>query len=168
MTRYLFLDVDGVINAIHPPAHARVWSDSTTTNVTHFPVTYSPTLVEDIEMVGEMGVEIVWLTTWLDDTRELPVLGFGKYPYLGDGFHTEELPGEWWKWNALQAFVQDLPEGDHRFAWIDDDLDYSARCQPEIAAFLETAGVLGICPKTEVGITPTHLASVQAFFREDR
>ena len=161
--RYLFLDFDGVINALNPRIAREEWGEVESTNLRGFTITYAPAVVAAVEALSAAGVHVVWLTTWCEHTAEFPPLGFSDYPYIGREERVDNSICDWWKWEALREHVKTLP-GDALIGWCDDDLSYSARLQPEIAEFLATDRVLGISPHYWPGLTRDQIAALFTHF----
>lgn len=159
----VFLDVDGVVNAVHfqtPPGWE--WPDEATVGANGFGIRYSPTLVARLNaLAARPNVQMHWLTTWEHDARtELsPKIGLDgeHWPVIGTELHySNELGDGWWKWHAIRDFVDENQPT--RVIWIDDDLTYDRKAMEWLAAHHE---VFWVCPKTHRGLTPSEMAYIE-------
>ena len=161
--RYLFIDFDGVINALNPRFAREEWGEVETTKLRGFSITYAPEVVRAIEALAADGVHVVWLTTWCEHTAEFGPLGFTAHPYIGSEARVGYRGSGWWKWQALREHVETLP-ADAVIAWCNDDLDFSVREQPEIGEFIQERGVLAISPHDWPGLTRDQIAALFTHF----
>ena len=154
----LFLDIDGVLNALHESA----WDDSVKTDV-QVPVEkwgLASSVYETFEMnisptIGERllatGVDIVWLTTWCDDANTLisPLCGLpSDLPVAGIlDWHRD------WKHEAIMDFYDSC---DEPFVWVDDE------AIPEEHT-LDPERVLCIRTDSATGITAAHINEITEF-----
>jgi hypothetical protein len=159
--RYLFIDFDGVVNALNPRIAREEWDEIKATKMRGFSIHYAPAVVEAVEKLSADGVNVVWLTTWCEHTVEFGPLGFSEHPYIGSQERIECMG--WWKWEALQNYVKGVPD-DALIAWCDDDLSYSARMDPTITEFLAADRVLGISPHDWPGLTRDQIAALFEHF----
>jgi hypothetical protein len=113
----MFLDVDGVVNAIPymKPEFQVEFSDAKETKCTHgittWPINYSPTVVAKINAWSELA-EIRWLTSWRHDARYrlAPLIGLKDFQVCS-----------FFKWQAKQVEVHKESDLDRPIIWIDDD-----------------------------------------------
>ena len=123
MKPVLFLDVDGVLNAMRQSP----WAGATRTRVTPEDSAFSYQ-INTSKMLGhrllELEVDIHWLTTWREEANSLiaPLAGLPK-----------DLPVVDWEWNpsdngsidgkqrAVAKWRQENPY--HPYIWIDDEHD---------------------------------------------
>lgn len=126
----LYLDFDGVINAVNPQHDLITNFDIASTNDKIFAkinnMTYSPTVVEALDNFRDFyDVELVWLSSWNDqqDVLKLP-------PFL-NGLHGGRVleanlnyeatnKHEWTQWKA-DAIIADQKMNPLPFVWIDDN-----------------------------------------------
>lgn len=171
---YLFLDVDGVLNALDG-LNRGDWPDFKKHKV-HLPipgysewrkftVRVSPKMCQAL---AELPVDIRWATTWEDQAnatlRELT--GFPKHPVACRVGETEQtmqglvVVEKHWKWLDIQVQLEADPRP---LVWIDDeDIPWNA------AADLRLRGIphLFIKPVSEIGITRAHVDEVRTFLEE--
>lgn len=151
----VYLDVDGVINAVYPSDSSPEWGWSRpgeNRRASGFPIHYSPELVAALnELAARPHVRFHWLTTWLDHaprylTRRIGLHG-KDWPVVGKmHMYSRDAGISWWKLAAIQEHV----DPSNRIVWIDDDLiDDGAR---EWAASLGDR-ILLVQPDPYVGIT---------------
>lgn len=158
MTNYLFLDIDGVLNAcgalLDDVRMHQAWPDYELVNGERFGETVSPALVAGLnQIITRHNVTVVWLTTW---EREAPAFGHNiglhgaqDWPWLP----TNDDHGEWGKHSSIRKYLhQHYQEGD-RFAWFDDDL----ATEHDAALWAARQGILAIPSAPRRGITSAHL-----------
>jgi hypothetical protein len=167
----LFLDVDGVLNAVSRYPDRQVWQNWEQAEVPNrigtFPVLWSPSVTCRIASWVERAlVSVLWLTTWLDDAngplRE--TLGLPEFPVLGS--HLSEDPAlpsgsrglRWWKADLVEEHLAAHPGTP--FVWLDDHLRVMLALQTRLSAQHDC---LLIGPASHVGLTPQHLQSVEAW-----
>lgn len=183
----IYLDVDGVLNAV-PPAKDIVarsqWPNFESVKVNGYTITYAPELLRKLENLAGLWayeedddemvqcVEIVWLTTW----RELavsalaPGIGFDATHWRvvsdGNGAHGYQRLGfsdysYWWKVDALASDLIANPVD--YVVWLDDDqISYRPSVTSLIRKFADTQ-FLPIAPATEIGLTVDHIDLVSEF-----
>ncbi|MEV4991253.1 HAD domain-containing protein [Pseudarthrobacter sp. LMD1-1-1.1] len=162
MTTTIYLDVDGVINAVtkHVPTTTG-WGEYARRKVNSFPIMYAPALVDALnELANRDDVTIKWLTTWERDAAEdlSPALGINgkEWPVLTgdqDAWHGEG----WWKLEAIRADVE--ATAPDKFFWIDDDL---AAELPALEWLATRPEGTGITPKMREGLTTEHVDQIKA------
>ncbi len=173
MTPLLFLDVDGVLNALTDNPDPSIWPDWQHTQVRNrinsFPICWSPSVVARLVGWHKEGLaEIHWLTTWLGDANgELGTrLGLPQWPVVGS--HLTEDPARssggdpfgWWKADLVDEILAHDPK--RPFVWLDDDL----RVQPRLLARLRAEhDCLLVGPFSETGLTPSQLDRVDTWLR---
>ena len=159
---YLFLDVDGVLNAPYP-----AWPSTLRVPIVDHPklpqgvvltLSYSPEMVAAIK---DLEVELVWLTTWEDSaqTHLVPLINaLGGNIYLSSAGHVKlsDYTGLW-KYSALREFVEAHPRP---FIWVYDDA-ISSRAERDLVT-LDVAHLL-VRPYPKQGITPNHVALIKEF-----
>lgn len=168
----LFLDVDGVINAIGPKAHH---GDFERVGVPHggrtWPIHYRPTIIDRLNALHRTGVvEIVWLTTWGSGavTGIAPAVGLDRFdalpapadlPEVADGTWSEYPNQRWWKLGLVNRSI--LASPNRPVIWLDDDLarpikEHLRRLHPDLPMRLVT-------PMQAPGLTDEHLDVIEAF-----
>jgi hypothetical protein len=161
----IYLDVDGVINAVSvnsPSMHLTGWTTWEAKPANGWQILYSPEVVEAFNtLAARDDVTVKWLTTWEDDApQELcPALGINGQDW--EVLHGDQHAwrgSDWWKLHAIQADVAaTMPD---RFVWIDDDI----RPEREATDWMATLQHgLWISPNTNWGVTRKHLEAVTAF-----
>jgi len=165
----LFLDVDGVLNAISSKPDRQVWPDWQQADVTNrigtFPIAWSPSVTRRIaSWIERRLVTVVWLTTWLDDAsgalRE--TIGLPACAVLGS--HLADDPGlpsgsvglGWWKADLVEEYLAANPGAP--FVWLEDDLQVMRPLQARLNAEHDC---LLIAPPSHIGLTPKHLQRVE-------
>lgn len=167
-TPVLFLDVDGVINAIAPIDDPLLPFDEYISTLgeaggAQWPIVYSPEVISALRELHESGaVEIRWLTTWGD---EAPLLG----DQLGlPAFEVAATPHEerfryrraWWKLTVVKEFRDANPGAP--FIWLDDDIGDDAQARAWLSS-LDEGTVLAISPNTFIGLEPSHFDFIADF-----
>lgn len=164
MRPVVFLDVDGVLNAVPLDGVApKTFTDWQTSRRNGFRIIHSP---EMGARLAALEADIYWLTTWCELANEHigPLFGWGELPVLGQAqWRNDRGPG-WWKSKAAEQFVAEH----HRpYVWIDDDLGSATRngeCGWLISD--ETPRLL-VSPSTGTGLRPDQLAAIETFVAEN-
>lgn len=165
----LFLDIDGVINAPHPP-----WPSTTTFTVTdnqgagyvvNYPIIVAPAMIAEIDQLrADHDVELTILSTWLEN----PAIVADLASALG-GLRSARLLAiprpkisGWrsptWKRDALiRDLRQDPPPA---YIWIDDE---EVNKHGEFVRQASDLPALMIGPDPEHGLTPGALAAMRRF-----
>ncbi|RLV50023.1 hypothetical protein D9V37_09145 [Nocardioides mangrovicus] len=167
MAVHLYVDVDGVLNALAPTSDSG-WESYESVVVRGYRIQWSPELVVRLNaLAAREDTAMHWLTTWGADApgalcpalgidgRDWPVLGPVEH-HIGGRSWGGLADGPWWK---LEAIAQHLPDGVPA-VWLDDDL----RHDPDALAWVEQRGdVLGIAPALETGLTRAEVDQVERF-----
>lgn len=158
MSNYLFLDIDGVLNAVavltHSPLSSRPWEDYQLVDKNRpWGETYSPSMVAALnELIAKHEVNVIWCTTWENTApafgEKIGLLGAEIWPFV----ETRDEHGVWGKHATLQDIVANT-NTEHKIAWIDDDLITEHDAQ----LWASQTGVLAIAPYVHHGITPATL-----------
>lgn len=159
----LFLDVDGVINAVSPRddiediAARTGWRDYRRKRVLGYVITYSQEFIDRLNALAELPhVRIHWLTTWsqhaVDDL--CPALGIEgtEWVVLNQRDFDSFKQRVWWKLTAIRSMTSDLA------LWIDDDLAFDREAREWID---ENEHIVPVCPNTENGITEPQWRKVE-------
>ncbi len=179
-TPILALDVDGVLNVFLRGAIKEPFGDYRSINARptvhdhEYEITFSPTVIKTLLDLHESGaLEIVWLTTWgrgangeLSERIGLP----GNFRVAGERpanaafvpLETNSVSNEqdsWWKFTYIKRLAHEHPS--RRIIWIDDDLSFDRDSVEWVNA--QGNRVLGICPDTNLGLTPEDLEFIREF-----
>lgn len=151
----MFLDVDGVLSPLAPGSSA--WDDWERVEDIPFHLVLSRRMARRIR---ELGVEVVWLTTWEHDANAVVADTLGWEP--NDVLVREGSDAGWWKLAAIRERIEAEPRP---FVWIDDELERRKR---EVESWLRGLEVpaLAISPRPEVGLTTAELERIEEFVAE--
>lgn len=156
----LYLDVDGVVNAVprSPEDLVGSWDEWHLAKCMGFWITYSPDMGRRLfELATAAGMEIVWLTTWGRRANQwiAPLFGWPRFTVLAEPGDELSRIG-WWKFDCIYRLHNYEP-----FVWIDDDL----ASERDAYLWCVENGGLPISPASETGITPGHLDEIEAWLR---
>jgi hypothetical protein len=167
MRTIVYLDVDGVINAVSkgaPKANTQWNGEWSREEVMKFYILWSHELVENInELAARDDVTVKWLTTWQElAPKELcPVTGIeGQlWEVLYGDLETHGYTGNrWWK---LDSLMEDLDkEQPDKVVWIDDDINYHRWTGEWLKGHPE---ILPVCPNTMHGVTKKQFDGIIEF-----
>jgi len=158
MTNYLFLDIDGVLNAcgalLDDVRNHQAWPDYELVTGERWGETVSPQMVMELNQVMDAhNVRLVWLTTWQSAApafgHKIGIDGALEAPWLS----TEDAMGEWGKLVSIRAFMQKHRKSGDKIAWFDDDL----ASEHQAALWAAQQGIHATPPAPRHGITPAHL-----------
>lgn len=162
MTRPLvLLDVDGVVNAVHPDRAAGSFDDFRQLPQRHW-LNFSAKQGARLTELREK-TDLVWHTTWQAGTlvRILTkLLGWEDTPVLHPITWDYNRPDVgWWKSPVAERFIL---ERQQRFVWIDDDLEAGTR-EFDTLGWVVESGLdhLLVCPTWELGLTPHELDLIE-------
>lgn len=167
MRTIVYLDVDGVINAVSgkPPRQNTGWEGEwSREEVMRFFILWSHELVDGLnELALRDDVTVKWLTTWQElAPKELcPVTGIQGQSWevlYGDLESHGYMDHRWWKLDAIQEdFDKEQPD---KAVWIDDDIfmyrdamDWTEN-HPEIHV---------VCPTMAHGVTKKQFNGIIEF-----
>ena len=165
MTNWLFLDIDGVLNA-----HSALITDSTAwpdyqliDGKRKWAAVYSPEMVSHLNaLIGAHDVTVIWATSWEDRAplfgHSIGLRGAIDWPWLD----TTDRDGNWGKHESLMRYIRLCSRPGDRIAWIDDDLTH----EHEAALWAAQNDVLTIAPHANHGITPAHLEQLRRHYKE--
>lgn len=185
----LYLDVDGVLNAIpylsdddvignDPIITAQVqeraaevgktaYDDYRADWVNGYKITWSPTVIAAVKRWATIA-DMRWLTTWRDDAPgllgplfELPEFPAAYPPNVSTGVLglDRENRFRWWKLDVVKLQWNVNPGP---FVWIDDDLSFEAGAEAW-AQSIDTDSRLAINPEPYVGLSKEDVREVDAF-----
>ena len=167
MTTTIYLDVDGVLNAVTKKSDTLVketgWAQWETKPVNKYPILWAPELINALnDLSSREDVEFKWLTTWKHDAAKVlsPAIGINgrDWEVLEGDLHAWGGPRGWWKLEAIRADVEAAdPE---RIIWIDDDLSAEA---PALSWMGNRPNRLAVSPFMREGITREDLRIITAF-----
>lgn len=167
MSTDIYLDVDGVLNAVSPSTpRSWGWGESECVTVNGFPIRYSPLLVERLNaLAAREDVTVWWLTTWERDAATLlaPAIGLNgsAWEVLGtDEHYSKELADGWWKWHAV---VDHFLSSGTRAVWIDDDLGFDRKAQEWAAMHVADGTLLTVSPATHRGLTVAEFDAIESW-----
>lgn len=184
MTKRIYIDVDGVLNA-WPGDDADLatsgWGkDSWNFDVIYgYGITWSDELVSELNALQELGVEFRWLTTWCELAQQHIAPGLGLeggafWPLAGgvlSDFHSSanrvgEQRYSWWKQATI---INDLTKDPaDKVVWIDDDHSYyNSHRTPWTSERVAGGELLTVVPYTPVGVTPADIKEIRAFLELD-
>jgi hypothetical protein len=156
------LDVDGVVNATKPGWHAapaRAWVYSTVDRC-EYRLRWAPALVQRLRALHVAGtVEIRWCTTWCLEAATLERLW--HLPRLDRALTCEPMPRGSAAHPLKLAAARRVLAADRVLIWTDD----AAVPGPgPLHDELTNGGrALLIAPSARRGLTPQHLADIEAF-----
>lgn len=164
MKTTIYLDVDGVLNAVQkrdPSTKATGWEAFESKPVNGWPILFAPELIDELNaLAAHPDMTFKWLTTWEDDAAKVlsPAIGI-------NGQDWEVLHGEqhawrgrdWWKLQAIQVDVHSTQPD--QFIWIDDDIS-AERSAIEWIAEQDNGYV--ISPYTVEALTRSHVDEIKA------
>lgn len=167
MSTTIYLDVDGVINAIgrhHPEAKHTGFSEYRSVMVNGFQIAYAPALIDALNALAfRADVTIQWLTTWEFDAANVlsPQIGlFGEAWSVLTGDQHRWGGSDWWKLAAIRDDVESTAPD--TVIWIDDDLSI----ERDALNWAHRAGVHIISPEARYGLTTNHLDKIHSLIGE--
>lgn len=107
--------------------------------------------------------EIVWLTTWAEDTELFPeYLGFLPLEWIPDipdpeWYLKRAADEDWWKLRAMKKLRHEQPS--RKILWIDDEL----QTEPDSLLWAEENDVEIIAPKSWKGLSSSDFAAINLF-----
>ncbi|MFS0885125.1 HAD domain-containing protein [Aeromicrobium sp. 179-A 4D2 NHS] len=152
-----YLDIDGVVSAMYPPAIAHTYlSVPVPGNGDHW---IQPKVVEFINKASCGGVEVVWLTSW---ERDDVISAFAPAAWLPEFRHlpcVSEYGVEDFDWKR-KALIADLEANPVKsVVWTDDDVT-----PDDIAAVKNAASrALILAPTPSAGLTSFHTTQIAEF-----
>lgn len=170
MKTTIYLDVDGVLNAVSkrtPSLKISGWDNWETKPVNGWPILFSPDMIAAInELAADPDVTFKWLTTWTDDAAKVlsPAIGINGHEWevLHGDQHAWGGNRGWWKLDAIRDDA--APSDGQRYAWIDDDISAESSAIEWVQG---RPDVLAISPSTLQGLTIDDLEQIKAFVASD-
>lgn len=165
MNNYLFLDIDGVINAtgalLDHNESRRPWRDFELVNGEQWGETVSPTMISRLKaLIIKHKIKVVWLSSWQATApafgHKIGLDGSLDWPWLS----TEDAHGQWGKYVSIESYLLHRLGVSKKIAWIDDDL----ADEHDAAAWAVHKGILTLAPKPQHGITPAMLDQLDKHF----
>lgn len=154
------LDVDEVINADRPawseqPYNRTLYADK------EYKLRWAPTLLKQIRRLRADGVvELRWCTTWCTYAHLLE-RAFGLLP-LVRALADEQCTGSPGRVDMAKcAAAQAVLAAGRRLIWTDDTA--VPAFGPMRESMLATERALLIRPRRKIGLTPAHMAEIEAF-----
>ena len=158
----IFLDVDGVVNAIGSPTYDYRTGDARPEEgfPQSFRITWREDIIERLNALSERDdVEILWLTTWgrgaNGELRELIGINELQVAHHPDELDVHTYGHDWWKWRVIKEFRDAAP--DVRFIWIDDDLLW----EKEARLWAHNNRVYAISPASHRGLTLSDIERIE-------
>lgn len=173
MSTRIYLDVDGVLNAVDKKFPTGSWENWDRVGVNGYSIAYSPDMVSALNDIAEMDdVEIVWLTTWQANAKTMiaPAIGLKGEEWDvalnldmdAHGFAIHQPFGGWWKMNTLKNHVYNNPVD--KIIWIDDDIAHEQTAPAWFGNFKQKT--IAIAPFTMEGLTPADICAMIDFINE--
>lgn len=165
MKNYLFLDIDGVLNAtgalLDNNESRRPWQDFELVNGEKWGETVSPTMISHLNaLIAKYKIQVIWLTSWETTApafgHKIGLDGSLDWPWLS----TEDARGQWGKHVSIESYLFTKSGVSKNVAWIDDDL----ADEHDAAAWAVHKGIMALAPKPQHGITPAMLDQLDKHF----
>ena len=157
MKPVVFLDVDGVLNAVPYSRLPKGFDDFERTELQHFLITYSKRMGERF---AALDANLMWLSTWGSYANDYIGPLFGWHP-LGVVDQSNCDPRySWWKSFAARRFLASHPRP---FIWLDDDLTLAQRSGEIGWVDKYELPKLLITPVTRHGLLPEHLEHIEVW-----
>lgn len=119
---YIILDFDGVINVLHDGV-LNDWESYNTYNLPYCNVRISNKIIEWLKYLNtKNNVTVLWLSSWLEDTKFFNTLGIPNFDYIGD---SDCVFLESWKTEYLDMFLSNNTSDNDMIFWFDDEEDMS-------------------------------------------
>lgn len=164
MTTTIYLDVDGVLNAVGMRVPTTTgWPGYVACRVNGFRIMYAPAAIDRInQMAKRDDVTIKWLTTWEHDAARLlsPAIGLdGEDWEVLTGFQDAYRGKDWWKLKAVTDDTANNQPGD-RWVWLDDDI----AGEPDAVEWARNRhDGIWISPRFREGLTLAQMTSVDQY-----
>lgn len=164
MTVNVYLDVDGIINAVNIQTPPWGWHDSATTTADGSRILYSPSLITELNRLSCLpGIRFHWVTTWDEraGTHLAPAIGLDAdhWETVGTRHHYDTALTGWWKLPAIIEHV-DATQPD-AIVWVDDDLATDIEALQWVNA--HPLPFLAVSPNCHVGLTRAETRDLADF-----
>jgi hypothetical protein len=160
MRPVVFLDVDGVLNAVPYDRDPEGFDDFERAQCLHFWITYSKKMGERL---AALDADLMWLSTWGSDANNYIGPLFGWYPLGVVGRSVYDRQSSWWKSFAARRFLADYPRP---FIWLDDDLTLAQQSGAIDWVDNYKLPKLLIAPVTHRGLLPEHLERIETWIAD--
>lgn len=171
---HVFIDIDGVINAVSvdPPTNTGwdpdLWNQE---RVNGYMITWNTELVDTLnDIFKNSDVTPVFLTTWQAQAKHdlAPVIGLEaeNYKVLHPDNQNElfSIHNGWWKLHALKNEIE--ASDIDRLVWLDDDIKYEANATDWANARSLSGNTLALSPHTGSGLTKNDLHAIIKFVNQ--
>lgn len=165
----IFLDVDGVLNAVTKKPDPSQWPEWRDAECMGFTIRYAPEVGRRLGALAALpGVELRWLTTWEHDANEwiAPLFDWPKALVMERHDIEAHRSGllvatsGWWKFDEVKALHEEDPVP---FVWIDDDLGFADCGATDWLRTLDKGTWCGIRTVGHKGLTDRLLTEVERF-----
>lgn len=118
--QHIVLDFDGVINALHN-GQLYDWDHYETFQLEYCAVKISSDVISWLnELHDNPHVEVLWLSSWLEETQLFARCGIPHFDYI-DTVDTLDNPR--WKTDSLLRFIAHRINDNDTIVWVDDEED---------------------------------------------
>lgn len=162
------IDFDGVVNAVSRKGDTNVWKDWKQTKLMGwddhgYPVNYSQTVVDLIAYAVSQGVNVVWLSTWAEETKQFPqaIPGMPELPFIGSqrDIHNVSYPDKThWKLDAAREYV----DPGHDLLWTEDEA-YLTEVIASEWRLLRPGKTTVINPYTPIGLSQRQVEQIMTW-----
>jgi hypothetical protein len=157
----LLIDIDGVLNILHPPRHSYHWE----TRIGRYRIVIDKRYPEHFQKLEE-HFEIVWASIWQADAAKdfAPVFGYGEHlSYLDFDNHVAPrgvggVGG--YKFPVIKEMVEE-----RQAIWVDDDGGHPV-IQEWAANRNKTIPTKVIVPDSRYGMLPKHFKEIKEFHKQ--
>jgi len=168
----LYLDFDGVVNAVEPQ-HSEIETFSIPIENSRFLknpslITYSPNVINTLDRLREQyNMELIWLTTWNDRSDILLTSPYLKgldggrviTPMLNEEAKNK---AEWTQWKA-DAIIADQTAEPAPYIWVDDNAHQHH--SQTVDHHTRHITKLFVTPQSRWGLTNDDLNQIEAFLQ---
>lgn len=175
------VDFDGVVNALSSSGGRMDWDDRLSGSIDHplgrttrggamirLPLLWSPTVVRVLGDAVAAGVDVRWLSTWREHTRQLPTVidGLPVLPWLDESVLDDTVAAALdpegrmasgaWKFACAKAYVPD----EAPLLWT-DDAAYLVGGMSAAWRWRRAAETRVIAPRPASGLGPRDVAKIR-------
>ncbi|QEP08754.1 HAD domain-containing protein [Glutamicibacter sp. ZJUTW] len=164
MTNYLFLDIDGVLNAWRAytvPLHKQAWADFTRVDGKQWGEIISPRMIAGLnQLIHDYEVQVVWSSSWQRQApafgQKIGLQGADRWLWLQLGRNDTVH-----KSLAIGKYLAELGGAGDRIIWAEDEY------KPEsLNPWMDEFGARAIVPSVWTGLTPTMLFQMRHFYAD--